>query len=223
MREAITERTRIVFIANPNNPTGTWSRAPELRAFLKDVPGHVLVVVDEAYYEYAADLASEADEYPNTLPWTAEFPNLVVTRTFSKIHGLAGLRIGYGVSDPQVAEILNRVRQPFNVNHVALAAAEVALQDLAHVAHSCAVNREGMRRLTHEFAEMGLSFIPSLANFVSVQLPQPGRAVYERLLPEGIIVRPVDNYGMPEYLRVTIGLPEENERFIDALRKALRA
>jgi histidinol-phosphate aminotransferase len=216
MRAAVNARTRLVFIANPNNPTGTWLERAELEAFVRDLPAHVLVAVDEAYFEYVGEA-----EYPDTVAWTGRYPNLVTTRTFSKAYGLAGLRVGYGVSSPEVAEILNRVRQPFNVNSVALAAASAALQDAAHVARAVQLNREGMERLTRAFAELGLGYIPSVGNFVCVDFGRPAMPVHERLLREGVIVRPVASYGMPNYLRVTIGLPEENQRFVEALRKVL--
>ena len=217
LRAAVSPRTRLIFIANPNNPTGTWLHAPELKAFIADLPAHVIVVVDEAYFEYV-----RADGYESALPWIGRHPNLIVPRTFSKIYGLAGLRVGYGVSSPEVADVLNRVRQPFNVNSVALAAAGAALADGEHVERTARLNREGMRRLTLAFGAMGLEFIPSVGNFVCVDLGRPAAPVYERLLREGVIVRPVANYGMPRHLRVTVGLLEENERFLGALEKVLR-
>ncbi len=216
MRAAVNSRTRLVFIANPNNPTGTWLKAKELESFLQAMPAHVLVAVDEAYFEYVKE-----PEYPNTIGWSAKFPHLVTTRTFSKAYGLAGLRVGYGVSSPAIADILNRVRQPFNVNSVALAAATAALEDEAHVARSVQLNQEGMNQLTEAFTRLGLKFIRSVGNFVCVDMGRPAAAIYERLLREGVIVRPLANYGMPNHLRITIGLPEENRRFIEALRKVL--
>ena len=217
---AVTDRTRLIFIANPNNPTGTWLGQQALRAFLESIPAGVLVVLDEAYYEYASDPALGAGDYASVMDWTRDFPNLVVTRTFSKAHGLAGLRMGYSVSRADVADMLNRVRQPFNVNSLALAAAAAALEDTAHLAQSLKLNAEGMRLLTRAFEERGLEYIPSVGNFVCVRVGD-GDAVYEALLREGVIVRPVANYGLPEYLRVTLGLPEENARFLDALKKIL--
>jgi histidinol-phosphate aminotransferase len=214
MRAAVNPRTRLVFIANPNNPTGTWLQAAELEAFIGAMPAHVLVAVDEAYFEYV-----EEREYPDTIGWTAKYPNLVSARTFSKAYGLAGLRVGYGVSSPAVADVLNRVRQPFNVNSVALAAATAALEDTAHVARAVQTNRDGMRQLTDAFRELGLEYIPSAGNFICVDFKRPAAAMYEALLRHGVIVRPVANYGMPNHLRVTVGLPEENARFIEALKK----
>lgn len=218
MGAAMTAQTRVVFVANPNNPTGTWINARRLEQFLQRTPGHVIVVVDEAYAEYV----NERD-YPNAMPWVARFPNLVVTRTFSKVHGLAGLRVGYGVSAPEMADLLNRVREPFNVNSLALAAAEAALGDDAHVNRSLAMNRDGMQQLTRAFDDMDLAYIPSVANFISVDVGQPAAGVYEALLRQGVIVRPVANYGMPHHLRVTVGRPEENERFLAALKRIVRS
>ena len=210
-------RTRLVFVANPNNPTGTWLKRGELESFVRDMPPHVLVAVDEAYFDYVGEA-----EYPDTVAWAGKYPNLVTTRTFSKAYGLAGLRVGYGISSPEVADILNRVRQPFNVNSIALAAASAALDDEAHVTRAVQLNREGMDRLTRAFTEFGLGYISSVGNFVCVDFGRPAMPIHERLLREGVIVRPVANYGMPNYLRVTIGLPEENERFIKALEKVIR-
>lgn len=216
MRAAVTSRTRLVFIANPNNPTGTWLKAEELESFVRAMPSHVLVAIDEAYFEYVIE-----SDYPNTVAWTAKYPHLITTRTFSKAYGLAGLRVGYGVSSPEIADILNRVRQPFNVNSAALAAATAALEDEGHVSRAVQLNREGMRQLTAAFTALGLKPIPSAGNFVCVDFGRPATPVYERLLREGVIVRPVANYGMPNHLRVTVGLPEENRRFIAALRKVM--
>ena len=216
MQRAVTERTRLVFIANPNNPTGTWVSRDELVAFLDAIPRRVVVVLDEAYFEYV-----EEPSYPDGIALLARYPNLAVTRTFSKIHGLAGLRVGYAVTTAEIAEYLNRVRQPFNVNSVALAAAEAALEDEAHVERSRALNREGMRQLVEGLAALGLDHIPSVGNFVTFDVGRPAGEVYEALLRRGVIVRPVANYGMPRHLRVTIGLPEENARFLAALREVI--
>jgi len=218
MRQAVTPRTRLVFIANPNNPTGTWTDRTAIESFLSSLPEQVMVVLDEAYFEYV-----EESSYPNGIELLARFPNLVVTRTFSKIHGLAGLRIGYAVSTAEVAQYLNRVRQPFNVNNVALAAAEAALSDEAHVRKSQAVNRDGMRQLTEGLRRLGYAFIPSVGNFITFDTGRPAGPVYETLLRRGVIVRPVGSYGMPNHLRVTIGLPEENERFLRELQSVSSA
>jgi histidinol-phosphate aminotransferase len=216
MQRAINARTRVIFIANPNNPTGTWLPAKELEAFIAAVPEHVIVVVDEAYFEYVDEPA-----YATMLPLIAKYPNLTVMRTFSKAYGLAGLRTGYAVSSPALADVLNRVRQPFNVNAAALAAAAAALDDQAHVHNAKKLNRDGMRQVTERVRALGLGFIPSVGNFVCIDFGRPAAAIYEQLLRHGVIVRPVANYGMPNHLRVTIGLPEENERFLGALAKAI--
>ncbi len=215
MLAAIEPDTRLVFIANPNNPTGTLLSGAALEAFLERVPAQVLVVLDEAYTEYL-DAAQRYD----ALAWLARFPNLLVSRTFSKAYGLAGLRVGYGIAHPEVADLMNRVRQPFNVSSVALAAAEAALGDEEFIARSAELNRRGMKQLTEAFAELGLEWIPSAANFVTFKVGDAA-GVNLALLRQGVIVRPIAGYGMPEWLRVSIGLPEENARFIEALRKAL--
>jgi histidinol-phosphate aminotransferase len=216
MRAAVGPRTRVVFIANPNNPTGTWNDADSLAAFLDAMPGHVIVVVDQAYQEYV-----DEPGYPDCIPWVARYPNLVVTRTFSKAYALAGLRVGYAVSQPELADLLNRVRHPFNVNNVALAAAQAALDDDEHLARGVALNRTGLAELTAALARMGLACVPSVGNFISVHVGGPAAPVYDALLREGVIVRPVDNYGMPEHLRVTVGLQAENRRFLTALEQVL--
>ena len=218
MLRAVTDRTKLVFIANPNNPTGTWLARPALARFLAELPDRVVVVLDEAYFEYV-----EAPDFPNGIEWIGKHPNLVVARTFSKAYGLAGLRVGFGVSGAALADVLNRVRQPFNVNSLAQAAALAALEDSDHLERSRRINREGMRQLTAGFRRLGLGFIESAGNFVSVELPLAGREVYERLLRRGVIVRPVDNYGMPRHVRITVGLPEENQRFLEALAQAIDA
>lgn len=217
MRELVGDRTRVVFIANPNNPTGTWLNQAELKAFLASLPDTVITVVDEAYTEYVQE-----PDYPDTSRWLEEFPNLIVTRTFSKAYGLAALRIGYGLSHPSLAELLNRVRHPFNVNSLALAAAEAALDDQDHIHASVDLNTQGMAQLTAGFDKLGLSYIPSVGNFVAVDLGRSAGEVDQALLREGCIARPVANYGLPNHLRVTVGLPKENERFLAALTRVLR-
>ena len=216
MRSRITDATRIVFIANPNNPTGTWVTEADLTAFLDAVPASVWVVLDEAYCEYVSE-----PDYPDGIRLLEKYPNLIVTRTFSKIHGLAGLRIGYSVSAPDFADLLNRIRQPFNTSSLALAAAEAALGDREFVATSRALNDAGMRQLTDGLDALGVERIPSLGNFVTFDCGREAMPVYEALLRRGVIVRPVANYGMPRHLRVSVGLPEENARFLDALRDVL--
>jgi histidinol-phosphate aminotransferase len=221
MRAAVTERTRLIFVANPNNPTGTWLPAAELEAFIAGLPDHVMVLVDEAYFEYASDPALGARDYPDAVAWVGRYPNLVVARTFSKCYGLAGLRVGYGVCHPQVADLLNRVRPPFNVNSLGLAAAAAALDDVEHLQQTLELNAAGMRQLVAGFASLDLRHISSIGNFVSVDTGRLAAPLYDALLKEGVIVRPVANYGMPNHLRVTVGLPEENDRFIAALGKVL--
>ena len=216
MRDAVTDATRIVFLANPNNPTGTWVKEPELTAFLDAVPPSVWVVLDEAYHEYV-----RAPGYPDGIRLVARYPNLIVTRTFSKIHGLAGLRIGYGVTTPDFADLMNRIRQPFNTSSVALAAAEAALEDTEFVATSKVLNDAGMQQLTEGLDALGVVRIPSIGNFVTFDCGREAMPVYEALLRKGVIVRPVGNYGMPNHLRASIGLPEENARFLGALREVL--
>ncbi len=216
MRAAITDQTRLVFIANPNNPTGTLLARDELESFIASLPAHVLCVLDEAYYEFV-DPAVRTE----SLNWPNRYPNLIIARTFSKAYGLAGLRVGYGISSPDVADLLNRVRQPFNCNMLALAAAEAALTDFDYLDRTVATNNSGMAQLTDAFKELGLEWIPSSGNFVSVEFQQPGLPIYEALLRKGVIVRPVANYEMPNHLRISIGTERENQIFINALREVL--
>jgi len=215
MRAAITPRTRIIFVANPNNPTGTWIEPAVLRAFIASVPSEILVVLDEAYNEYLRQ-----DQQSDSAAWLPQHPHLLVSRTFSKAYGLAGLRVGYGLGDPTVCAMLNRVRQPFNVNSVAQAAALAALADVEYVAESAQINHAGLDQLTCGLAAMGVAYVPSHANFLLVHVGAAG-AIYDALLRQGVIVRPVANYGLPEHLRVSVGLPAENQRFLDALKVAL--
>jgi histidinol-phosphate aminotransferase len=213
---AISEGTRVVFIANPNNPTGTWVDKQSLLSFLDAVPEKVLVVLDEAYAEYVAE-----PNYPNGLELVGDYPNLIVTRTFSKAYGLAGLRIGYSVSHPDIADLMNRVRQPFNVNAMSLSAALIALDDDAYLKESIRVNNEGMQMLTEACGQLGLGFIPSVGNFLTIDLGFDAMPIYDGLLRQGVIVRPIAVYGMPNHLRVTVGLPAENKRFVESLKKLL--
>ncbi len=215
MRAAITPKTRIVFVANPNNPTGSWIAPAALEAFVASVPRDVLVVLDEAYNEYL-DPADRAD----SVGWVAKFPHLLVSRTFSKAYGLAALRIGYAVASVEVADMLNRVRQPFNVNALAQAAAIAALGDDAYVDESRALNRQGLAQLYAGLAALGVPHVPSHGNFVLAKVGAAAQ-VNEALLRQGVIVRPVASYGLPEYLRVSVGLPDENARFLAALKVAL--
>ncbi len=216
MAAAITARTRLIFIANPNNPTGTWVTRSALEAFLQQVPERVWVVLDEAYFEYAG-----VADYPNGLELMQRFPNLIVTRTFSKIHGLAALRAGYSVSSVAFADLLNRARQPFNLNSMALVAAATALEDDEFVRASIALNQSGMQQLLAGLTDLSLEYIPSLGNFVAFDCRRSGAEVFQALLHEGVIVRPIAEYGMPHHIRVSVGLPEENSRFLDALAKVL--
>ena len=215
MLGAIAPDTRVVFIANPNNPTGTLLEPGVLKNFLSCVPADVAVVLDEAYTEY---LAPELRAAPVAL--LKEFPNLIITRTFSKAYGLAGLRVGYALAAPQLADLLNRVRQPFNVNNIALAAAAAALADDVFVAESFVANRRGMEQLVHGFKRLGLEYIPSHGNFVTFKVIEAAR-VNLALLKQGVIVRPIGGYGLPQHLRVSIGLESENARFLEALEKSL--
>lgn len=217
MRAAVTEKTRLLFIANPNNPTGTLLDKAELHAFLQDMPRQVLVVLDEAYDEYLAD-----DRKSESISWLKEFDNLVVTRTFSKAYGLAGLRVGFALAHPAVADMMNRVRQPFNVNNMAQAAAAAALKDDAFVRRSRDLNDAGMRQMTEGLNQLGLRYIPSFGNFVSFHVTDAA-TVNRKLLERGVIVRPIFAYEMPDWLRVSIGLPQENARFLQAMGDILAA
>ncbi len=217
MAKAIDDETYVVWIANPNNPTGTFARHEEIEAFLKRVPERVLVVLDEAYNEYLP-----AELRGDSVKLVKRHPNLVITRTFSKAYGLAGLRVGYALAHPSVADVMNRVRQPFNVNSMALTAARAALDDMEFVARSYAENLQGLKHIEEGSRALGLDYIPSHGNFITVRV---GKApeIYKRLLRRGVIVRPVGGgYGLPEHLRVTIGTAEENERFLSALSASLK-
>lgn len=219
MAKAITPDTRLIFVANPNNPTGTFIPADELEAFLKAVPQHIVVVLDEAYNEYL-----DATLQYESIAWVKKYPNLLVSRTMSKAYGLAGLRVGFGIAQPAVTDLLNRIRQPFNVNSLAQAAAIAALNDRDFLQKSAQLNAEGYRQLTQAFAAMDLEYVPSYGNFVLVKVGKDdsaGARVNLALLKQGVIVRPVGNYGLPQWLRISIGLPQENAAFIEALKKAL--
>ena len=216
MADAVDEETRVVWVANPNNPTGTMVTPERLEAFVRRVPERVIVVIDEAYNEYL-----HANLRADTLGWLRRHPNLVVTRTFSKAYGLAGLRVGYALAHPAVADVMNRIRQPFNVNSIALAAAAAALNDMEFVARSYAENLQGLRQLEEGAKKLGLEWIPSYGNFVTIRVGRAGET-YKRLLRRGVIVRPVGGgYQLPEHLRVTVGTADENERFLAALSASL--
>jgi histidinol-phosphate aminotransferase len=205
--------TRMVFVANPNNPTGTWLDGDELRSFITALPEHVIVVLDEAYYEYAI-----GPGYPETLAWLDDFPNLVIVRTFSKVYGLAALRVGYGISSPGIAELLNRVRQPFNVNSIGQAAAVAALAEQSWVDDCRMHNARGLARMQTELSKLGIESVPSRGNFLLAKLGPDASACNEFLLREGVIVRPVANYGLPGYLRMTVGSHGDMERLLTALQ-----
>jgi len=217
MRALVSEKTRVIFIANPNNPTGTWLTKDELLEFIDSLPSNIIVVVDEAYTEYVEESA-----YPDATQWLKQYPNLIVTRTFSKAYGLAALRVGYGLSHPDVADLLNRVRQPFNVNALALAGALAALHDREHIERSVAINSAGMDQLTAGFKKLGLDYIPSVGNFVCVDVGRLGAEVDDQLLHKGCITRPIGGYGLPQHLRITVGLEDENQRFLNALESVLK-
>ena len=219
MQKAITAKTRLVFVANPNNPTGTFLTAAEIAAFLAKVPSHVVVVIDEAYNEFLTP-----EQQYDAIAWVRQYPNVIVSRSFSKAYGLAGLRIGYGIAQNNITDLLNRIRQPFNVNSLAQAAAIAALADVEFLKKCYELNRAGYAQLTQAFNQMGLKYLPSSGNFVLVKVgdtPNAGATVNLELLKAGVIVRPVGNYGLPEWLRISIGLPQENEAFIVALKKIL--
>lgn len=216
MQALVNENTAMVFIANPNNPTGTYTSADAILEFLASVPREVVVVVDEAYLEYV-----EQPDYQPMIGYVDRFPNLVVTRTFSKAYGLAGLRIGYSVSSVEIADLLNRVRQPFNVNTVAQAAALAALDDREHLQRSVDSNRKQMQRLRDCCDQLGLQYIPSVANFLTVEFGARAQEVYQFLLQKGVIVRPIENYGMPDHLRITIGRAGEMDRLLALLPEVI--
>ncbi|BAO45032.1 histidinol-phosphate transaminase [Thiolapillus brandeum] len=216
MAELVDGDTRVVFIANPNNPTGTWLTKDRLYAFLQKLRDDVIVVLDEAYTEYVTEAA-----FPNGVAWLAEFPNLIVTRTFSKIYGLAGLRVGYGMASAPLVDLISRVRHPFNVSMPALAAAEAALEDVEFLRRSRDNNDQGLAQLAAGFQTLGLDYIPSAGNFITVNLRRNAGEIYQKMLENGVIVRPVANYDLPEHLRVTVGAPAENRRFLEVLERVL--
>jgi histidinol-phosphate aminotransferase len=215
LQAAKENKAKMVFIANPNNPTGTYLSADELLAFLRGLPADILVVLDEAYNEYLPE-----DKRYDSVAWLQQFPNLIISRTFSKAFGLAGLRVGYALAHEQVTDMLNRVRQPFNVNSVAQAAAVAALRDVSFVKKTFELNQRGMQQITAGLEKLGLEYIPSCGNFVAFQIPN-AMAMYRRLLELGVIVRPIANYDMPDWLRVSIGLESENAKFLQALKQAM--
>lgn len=215
MIKAIDEKTRVLFLVNPNNPTGTYTNDKDFRTLMESVPPHILVVVDEAYYEYISNT-----DYPDTQKYLAHYPNLIITRTFSKIYGLAALRLGYAISSPEIADILKRARLPFNVNTIAAKAACAALDDQEHVKKSVELNQKGMRQLEDGLRKLKLKYIPSIGNFITVDVNDAG-IIYQQLLYDGVIVRPLKAYDMPKHIRVTVGTYEQNERFLEAIRKKI--
>ncbi len=216
MHSRITEKTKIVFIANPNNPTGTMVKRDEVQWFLDKVPEDILVVIDEAYFEYVDD-----PEYPDTLRYHDMGKSILTVRTFSKIYGLAGIRLGYGIAHEKLVSQMHRVRHPFNVSSVAQTAGIAALDDVEHIQRSKELNREGLEYLRKELSELGIKFAPTFTNFILIDLEVGPMPIYNALLREGVIVRPVAGYGLKTHLRVTIGLKDENVKFIDALKKVL--
>lgn len=215
LKAAKENKVKMVFIANPNNPTGTFLSADALLNFMRALPADILVVLDEAYNEYLPE-----DKRYDSVSWLKEFPNLIISRTFSKAYGLAGLRVGYALAHEQVTDMINRVRQPFNVNSVAQAAAVAALRDVSFVKKTFELNRRGMTQITDGLTKLGLEYIPSYGNFVAFRIGG-ATAMYRRLLELGVIVRPIANYDMPDWLRVSIGLESENAKFLTALTQAI--
>jgi len=213
MGRAVDARTRLVFVANPNNPTGTWNRRTEVEALVDSLPSGCLLVLDEAYFEYAR----EEPDYPDGIDLVRRGAPVIVTRTFSKVYGLGGLRVGYAVATPEVLEALYVIREAFGTNSVAQAAATAALGDAPHVRRSVAMNREQKARVAAALRERGHAVLPSLGNFVTYDTGEPGREVFRRLLARGVIVRPLDPYSMKTWLRVSIGTAEENDAFLAAL------
>lgn len=218
MAAALTDDVRVVFVANPNNPTGTWVEQGPLRKFLAAVPAHCIVVLDEAYTEYV-----DSGRFEEPAALLADFPNLIITRTFSKAWGLAGLRVGYGLSSPAIADLLNRVRQPFNVNAVALAAAEAALADKEHLQQSRLLNTRGLKQWQQACQQQGLKYLPSLGNFLAIHVAVDGEALFQKLLAKGVIARTIGVYGLPDWLRISIGTEEQNDFAIRALQECLSA
>ena len=216
MARAVTHRTKVIYIGNPNNPTGTLVTAEDIDRFLSAIPPSVLVVLDEAYYEYA-----QRPGYSHSLDYVREGRNVLVLRTFSKVHGLAGLRIGYGLGHAELIEVLNRVRSPFNASSLAQAAALAALDDREHIARSVESNRREMKFVSQELALLGVRYTPSAANFILMDTGHDCEEDFMRLLHQGVIVRPMKLYGFPTRLRVTIGARPDNERFLEALTKVM--
>ncbi|MBB6670771.1 histidinol-phosphate transaminase [Cohnella nanjingensis] len=218
LKRAITDRTRLIWLCNPNNPTGTYYGTEELEQFLADLAPYVAVVVDEAYYEYA-----EQPDYPDTVKLLDRYPNLIALRTFSKVYGLAGLRIGYAIAAPETIRTINRIRIPPNVNVLAEAAAAASLDDAEFVTAVLDNNRAGKHYYYESFREMGLAYLPTETNFIMVDLAQDSTPVFQELLRRGVLVRAGSDFGMPTWLRITIGKPEENRLVIEKLNEVLAA
>ncbi|HHW12898.1 MAG TPA: histidinol-phosphate transaminase [Firmicutes bacterium] len=215
MAAAVTPRTKAIFLCNPNNPTGTMNTRAEMEAFIARIPPEVLIIIDQAYYEYVAD-----PDYPNGIEFKGD-GRVLTLRTFSKIYGLAGFRVGYGVGDAELIAFLNRVREPFNVNRIGQAAAVAALADREHVARSLEVNRRGMAQIVRGLTALGLAYTPSVTNFILFATPYPAVRVFAEMMKKGVIVRPANIFGLPQHIRVTIGTEEQNERFLDVLAAVL--
>lgn len=216
MINAITDKTRVIFIVNPNNPTGTYNTHDELKLLLESLSPKILVVIDEAYREYI-----DQSDYPDSLKLLKKHPNLLITRTFSKVYGLAALRLGYAISSPEIADILNRARLPFNVNSIAAIAAEAAIHDQDHVQRTVTMNNEGMQQLESALKKIQIDYIPSLGNFITIDIKANAADIYQKLLLQGIIVRPLAPYELTTHLRVTIGTTDQNERFLNALQSVM--
>ncbi|MCX5681146.1 MAG: histidinol-phosphate transaminase [Candidatus Omnitrophica bacterium] len=216
MREAITDKTRIIFIANPDNPMGTYITQREAEAFLKDLPKNIIVFFDEAYYEFV-----DKKDYPDTLSLLRQYPNIILTRTFSKAYSLAGLRVSYGVASPGTAEILNRIREPFNINSLAQVAALEALKDSVYYRRTIKQIITEKKRLCKELTKLNLSFVESVTNFILINVKQDSLQVSQKLLRKGMIVREMGFWGLDQFIRVTVGTPKENDRFIKTLKEIL--
>lgn len=216
IRAAITPKTKVIFINNPNNPTGSALSKEEMLAFLKSIPQDIVVVFDEAYIEFVSDSG-----VAQGLDLLADYPLIIVLRTFSKLYGLAGLRIGYGFASEQIIDYMNRVRQPFNANALAQVAATAALDDTKFVSRTLKVVRDGLSYLHRQLDDLGLEYVPTQTNFFLIKVPAGAKKTYELMLKQGVIIRAMDSYGLEDYIRVNVGLPEENERFVQTLRKVL--
>ena len=215
IKEAITPKTKIIFINNPNNPTGTGISKQEMMDFIKSVPDDIILVLDEAYIEFSSDKVAKGTDFLN------ERDRLIVMRTFSKLYGLAGLRVGYGFSSAEIVDYINRIRQPFNSNLLAQAAAIAALGDNEFVTETLNLVKDGLKYLYKSLDDMGLKYLPTETNFFLIKVPTGGKNIYQRMLREGVIIRSMESYGLGEYIRINVGLPEENERFIKSLKKVI--